>query len=120
MAMLPLLFLCNPVALMQTAVDVPIRSATTVEGLNGVMTAREISSWSYCKMMQNVGLAVMFNGIGVPVAATGLIHPIWAMAAMVLSVTAIFYNALRGRPRIFFDAVLSMGRTPARLAPEGR
>ena len=32
------------------------------------------------------------------------------MAAMVFSVTAIFYNSLRGRPRIFFDAVMSVGR----------
>ncbi len=70
-------------------------------------------------MMQNVGLAVMFNGIGIPVAATGLIHPIWAMAAMVLSVTAIFYNSLRGRPRTFVDAVLSVDRTSTRLAFDG-
>lgn len=65
-------------------------------------------------MVQNVGLAVLFNGIGVPFAATGLVYPIWAMAAMVFSVTAIFYNSLRGRPRIFFDAVLSVGRTSYR------
>lgn len=35
------------------------------------------------------------------------------MAAMVFSVTAIFYNSLRGRPRIFFDAVMSVGRVAA-------
>jgi Cu+-exporting ATPase len=81
--------------------------------LEAVPAAREVSRWSYRKMVQNVGLAVMFNGIGVPVAATGLIYPIWAMAAMAVSVTAIFFNSLRGRPRIFFDAILSVGRAPA-------
>ena len=47
-----------------------------------------------------------------PLAATGLVYPIWAMAAMATSVTAIFYNSLRGRPRLFFDAIMSVGRTP--------
>ena len=47
----------------------------------------------------NVSLAVAFNGIGVPVAATGLIFLIWAMA---VSVTAIFVNSLRGKPVLFF------------------
>jgi hypothetical protein len=34
------------------------------------------------------------------------------MAAMAVSVTAIFYNSLRGKPRLFFDAILSVGRVP--------
>jgi len=33
------------------------------------------------------------------------------MAAMAVSVTAIFVNSLRERPRIFFDAILSVGRS---------
>ena len=36
------------------------------------------------------------------------------MAAMAVSVTLIFFNSLRGRPRIFFDAILSVGRVPRR------
>jgi hypothetical protein len=32
------------------------------------------------------------------------------MAAMAVSVTAIFLNSLYGRPRLFLDAVLSVGR----------
>lgn len=66
-------------------------------------------------MVQNVCLAIMFNGVGIPLAATGLLYPIWAMAAMALSVTAIFANSLRGRPRLFFDAILSV-RQRAELA----
>lgn len=49
-------------------------------------------------------------GVRAMLAATGLVYPIWAMAAMAISVTAIFLNSLRGSPRLFFDAVLSVGR----------
>ena len=48
--------------------------------------------------------------IGIPVAATGLVDPIWAMLAMAVSVTAIFINSLWGRPALFVDAVLRVGR----------
>ena len=37
-------------------------------------------------MLQNVTLAFLFNGIGIPVAATGLVYPVWAMAAMAVVV----------------------------------
>jgi P-type E1-E2 ATPase len=93
--------------------DIAIDSADIIilnNRLDAVLDAREISRWSYRKMLQNVSLAIMFNGIGIPLAATGLVYPIWAMAAMALSVTAIFSNSLRGRPRLFFDAILSVGR----------
>ena len=43
-------------------------------------------------------------------AATGLIHPVWAMVAMAVSVTAIFINSLWGSPRLFFDAIRSVGQ----------
>jgi Cu+-exporting ATPase len=29
---------------------------------------------------------------------------------MAVSVTAIFFNSLRGKPRLFFDAILSVGQ----------
>jgi len=111
----PSLMQANVGITMGGGTDIAIESADIIilnNQLAAVVEAREISRWSYRKMVQNVGLAVLFNGIGVPIAATGLVYPIWAMAAMVFSVTAIFYNSLRGRPRIFFDAVMSVGRTP--------
>lgn len=61
-------------------------------------------------MVQNVTLAFLFNGIGIPIAATGLLYPIWAMMAMTASVTAIFINSLGERPRLFFDAISTIGR----------
>ena len=57
---------------------------------------------------QNVGVAFTFNGMGIPLAATGLVHPVWAMAA---SVTAIFINSIGGRPSLLFAAIGSVGRT---------
>jgi len=95
--------------------DIAIESADIIalsNRLDAVPAAREVSRRSYRKMVQNVCLAVMFNGIGVPLAATGLVYPIWAMAAMATSVTAIFLNSLWGRPGMFFQAVLSVGRRP--------
>lgn len=42
-------------------------------------------------------LAFSFNGIGVPAAMTGLVHPIWAMIAMISSVTAVLISSFGGR-----------------------
>ena len=93
--------------------DIAIESADIIilsNRLNALPLARDVSRRSYAKMLQNVTLAFLFNGIGIPLAATGLIHPIWAMTAMALSVTAIFLNSLWGRPALFIDAVLSVGK----------
>jgi P-type E1-E2 ATPase len=98
---------------MGAGTDIAIESADVVivgNRLRTVVTAREISRWSYRKTKQNVVLAFLFNGLGIPAAATGLVYPVWAMVAMAASVTSIFVNALWGRPSLFFDAVLSVGR----------
>jgi heavy metal translocating P-type ATPase len=111
----PALMQANVGIAMGGGTDIAIDSADIIilnNRLEALLDAREISRWSYRKMVQNVCLAVTFNGIGVPLAATGLVYPVWAMAAMAISVTAIFFNSLRGRPRLFFDAVLSVGRVP--------
>ena len=93
--------------------DIAIESADIIilsNRLDALPVAREISRRSYGKMLQNVILAFLFNGIGIPAAATGLVYPVWAMAAMAVSVTAIFINSLGGRPSLFIDAILSVGR----------
>ncbi len=93
--------------------DIAIDSADIIilsNRLNALPVARDISRRSYGKMVQNVALAFLFNGIGIPLAATGLIHPVWAMVAMAVSVTAIFFNSLWGTPRLFFDAIRSVGQ----------
>jgi len=99
---------------MGSGADIAIESADVVilnDRLGSVPLAHEISRTGYARMKRNVLLAFAFNGIGVPVAATGLIHPVWAMVAMAASVTAIFVHSLWGRPELFLGAVQGVGRT---------
>lgn len=116
----PALMQANVGIAMGSGTDIAIDSADIIilnNRLEAVLDAREISRWSYRKMVQNVCLAILFNGIGVPLAATGLVYPIWAMAAMATSVTLIFFNSLWGRPAMFFDAIMSVGRPLAGARP---
>ena len=98
---------------MGSGTDIAIESADIIilnSRLESILVAHDISWRGYRKMLQNVVLAFCFNGVGIPVAATGLVYPVWAMAAMAGSVTAIFFNSLWGKPGLFFDALLSVGR----------
>ncbi|MBI3092281.1 MAG: cation transporter, partial [Candidatus Tectomicrobia bacterium] len=47
--------------------------------------------------VQNVVLAFLFNGLGVPAAVTGIVHPAMAMLAMAASVTTVLLNSFGGR-----------------------
>ena len=64
--------------------------------LEGVSDAIAIGRTSYRKTVQNLTLAFAFNGVGIPLAATGVVHPIWAMVAMVASVSAVLANSFWG------------------------
>jgi len=106
---------------MGAGTDIALESADIIilsNRLDALLVAREISGRSYGKMVQNITLAFLFNGIGIPLAATGLIYPLWAMVAMAVSVTAIFFNSLWGRPQLFFDAIRSVGRPVGTPVPE--
>ncbi len=99
--------------------DIAIESADVItlsRRLGAVLDAYETSRYSYRKMVQNVSLAFVFNGIGIPAAATGLIYPIWGMVAMAASVTSIFINSLWGRGAYFFEAIKGVGHHPEVLA----
>ena len=79
---------------------IAIESADIVllgERLRGVVDAHEIGEESYRKTRQNLLAAFSFNGIGVAAATTGLVHPVFAMIAMVLSVSAVLANSLAGQ-----------------------
>jgi Cu+-exporting ATPase len=92
---------------MGTGTDVAIESAgiTLLHGdLRGIVRARRLSRATMRNIRQNLFLAFVYNGIGVPVAAgalypiTGtLIGPVWASAAMTLSSVSVIANALRLR-----------------------
>ncbi len=94
--------------------DIAVESADVVllrDEVTTVLDAREISDRSYRRTRTNVGLAFTFNGIGVPLATTGLISPVWAMVAMAASVTTIFVNSLGARPSLLIEAIGSIGQS---------
>ncbi len=104
---------------MSGGTDIAIESADIIilgSRLGAVLVAREISRRSYRKVKQNVALAFLFNGIGIPAATTGLVYPVWAMGAMAVSVSTIFVNSLWSRPELFVNAVSSVGRPASRSA----
>jgi heavy metal translocating P-type ATPase len=114
-------------ALMRADVGIALGSGTDIatesadiiivrDDLRLVLTAREISRASYRRVKQNVALAFTFNAIGIPLSVTGLVYPVWAMTAMAASVTSLFVNSIGGRPRLLFEAIGSVGRTPPRPA----
>ncbi|MFE6649758.1 heavy metal translocating P-type ATPase [Nocardioides sp. NPDC057772] len=102
-----------------TGTDIAVESADVIlvrDHLHLLLTSREISRTSYRKVKQNVTLAFLFNGVGIPAAATGLLEPVWAMIAMAASVTTIFVNSIGARPSLLFQAIGSVGR---QHAPQG-
>jgi heavy metal translocating P-type ATPase len=95
--------------------DIAIESADVIilnKRVSAVLDAYEVSRYSYRKVKQNVFLAFLFNGLGIPAAATGLVYPIWGMVAMAASVTSIFINSLWGRGSYFFEAIKGVGNAP--------
>ena len=68
--------------------------------LAAVMDGHQIGVNSYRKTKQNLGLAFSLNGIGVPAATTGLVSPVWAMVAMITSVTAVLANVFWASTRL--------------------
>src|SRR5262249_50350952 len=96
--------------------DIAIEAADVIilnKRVGAALDAWEISRYSYGKMVQNVILAFMFNGLGIPAAATGLVYPIWGMVAMAASVTSIFINSLWSHGAYFFQAIQTVrGQQP--------
>lgn len=79
--------------------DIAIESADVVlvgERLTAIVDAYHIGRSSYRKTVQNLWLAFAFNGIGVPLAVSGLVPPVWAMLAMVASVSTVLLNSFGG------------------------
>ena len=59
-----------------------------------VPAALEISRKTYAKIRQNLFWAFIYNMIGIPLAAFGLLNPVLAGAAMALSSVSVVSNAL--------------------------
>jgi Cu+-exporting ATPase len=92
---------------MGTGTDVAMSSAqlTLVKGdLRGIARARALSSATVANMRQNLGFALVYNTLGVPIAAGVLypafgllLSPMLAALAMSLSSISVVANALRLR-----------------------
>jgi Cu+-exporting ATPase len=92
---------------MGTGTDVAMESAgvTLVKGdLTGIVRARKLSRATMANIRQNLFYAIVYNALGIPVAA-GVLYPFFglllspmiAAAAMSLSSVSVVTNALRLR-----------------------
>lgn len=89
---------CSDVGLaMATGTDVAMHSAgiTLMRGEPElVVDALLVARRSYRKIRQNLGWAFIYNVIGLPLAAFGLLNPVLAGAAMAASSVSVVGNAL--------------------------
>jgi Cu+-exporting ATPase len=82
---------------MSTGTDVAMHAAgiTLMRGdPNLVSDAIDISRRTYAKIRQNLFWAFVYNVVGIPLAALGLLSPVIAGAAMALSSVSVVSNAL--------------------------
>ncbi|HSH39956.1 MAG TPA: cation transporter, partial [Chthoniobacterales bacterium] len=80
--------------------DVAIESAGVIlvgDRIDDVLSAIVLGRASYRTMTGNVIVAVLFNIVGMLLAALGLITPVLAIGFMILSIFAILLNTLRIR-----------------------
>jgi Cu+-exporting ATPase len=94
---------------MGTGTDVAMAAGhvTLVKGdLRGIVRARQLSQATVTNMKQNLGFALVYNAIGVPIAAGVLypflgllLSPLIAAVAMSLSSVSVVGNALRLRTK---------------------
>ncbi|MBQ5963070.1 heavy metal translocating P-type ATPase [Massilia sp. ZL223] len=103
--------------------DVAMHTAgvTLMRGDPGLVPdAIAVSQRSYRKIRQNLGWAFVYNLIGVPLAAFGLLNPVLAGAAMALSSVSVVANALllrRWEPAARMHAEAPISITTGAAAP---
>ena len=81
-----------------TGTDVAIEAAdiTLMSGdLRGIVAAIRLSKATMRNIKQNLFWALVYNSIGIPIAAAGYLSPVIAGAAMAFSSVSVVMNALR-------------------------
>jgi Cu+-exporting ATPase len=82
---------------MGTGTDVAMHAAgiTLMRGELGLVAdAIDISRRTTAKIHQNLFWAFIFNAVGIPLAAAGMLNPVIAGAAMAMSSVTVVSNAL--------------------------
>ncbi len=82
---------------MSTGTDVAMQAAgvTLMRGDPALVAdALDVSRRTYAKIQQNLFWAFVYNLVGIPLAAFGLLNPVLAGAAMALSSVSVLSNAL--------------------------
>lgn len=77
--------------------DIAIDSADIVlmqSQLTGLINAIDLSKATLSKVKQNLFFAFIYNSLGIPLAALGLLNPVVAGAAMALSSVSVLTNSL--------------------------
>jgi len=83
---------------MGTGTDTAISSADITlmnSGLASVIDALKLAKKTLKIIRLNMGWALVYNVIGIPIAALGLLQPIYAAAAMAMSSVFVVTNSLR-------------------------
>ncbi|HZW13358.1 MAG TPA: heavy metal translocating P-type ATPase [Noviherbaspirillum sp.] len=99
---------------MATGTDVAMHAAgiTLMRGEPALVAdAIDISRRTYSKIRQNLFWAFIYNLVGIPLAAFGMLNPVVAGAAMAFSSVSVVSNALllrRWKPK---QAMINAGRT---------
>ncbi|WP_422663622.1 hypothetical protein [Sporomusa sp.] len=63
--------------------------------LTGIVAAIRLSKATMRNIKQNLFWALVYNSLGIPVAAAGFLSPVLAGAAMAFSSVSVVTNALR-------------------------
>jgi len=119
---------------MGSGTDIAMDSADVIafrSDLHLLEAALLLGRSTFAKVRQNLAWALAFNGVGIPVAAAGLLHPLLAMGAMAGSTLGILLNsfgvrvhrlarpAAAGRQRLAWR-VTGMHCTGCQMTIEGR